>query len=75
MKRFATILLQAQTMQKIHLDVLKERLDAIELSLTKVDPSMDQRLFIDYNIRPFTAPADWTFEPCVTHYDTVGVYC
>jgi hypothetical protein len=61
-------------MEKVHLDVQKERLNALELSLTEIDPSMDQRLFIEHNIRPFTAPADWTFEPCVTHYDTVGAY-
>ena len=74
-KRLTTVLLQAQAMQKAHLDVMKARLNAVELSLMDIDPSIDQSLFIDHNIRPFTAPADWSFEPCVTHYDTVGAYC
>ncbi|KAG5716655.1 hypothetical protein E4T56_gene16386 [Termitomyces sp. T112] len=33
----------------------------------------NRTLFIDHNIRPFIAPDDWTFEPCITHYDTSDI--
>ncbi|KAG9315611.1 hypothetical protein JVU11DRAFT_3253 [Chiua virens] len=32
-----------------------------------------QNLFIDLNIRPFSLPNDWKFEPCASHYDTSDV--
>ncbi|THV03882.1 hypothetical protein K435DRAFT_827005 [Dendrothele bispora CBS 962.96] len=69
-ERFAKILLHAQALQMSHLDALKGRLAGVETVLTSVDPSKDQDLFIEYNIRPFTAPGDWKFEPCATFYDT-----
>jgi formin-binding protein 1 len=72
-KRFTNIMLQTQALQTSHLDTLKGRLAAIELAFRDVDPLKDQSLFIDYNIRPFVAPGDWTFEPCATHYDSVNV--
>ena len=36
-----------------------------------MNPSADQDLFIDYNISPYSPPADWVFEPCSSHYDHV----
>jgi formin-binding protein 1 len=39
-------------------------------SASGINPAQDQDLFIDYNIRPFTAPADFVFEPSGVHYDT-----
>ncbi|ESK95819.1 hypothetical protein Moror_12431 [Moniliophthora roreri MCA 2997] len=68
-ERFTKILLHAQALQLSHLDVLKGRLAALEASLGQVDPPKDQDLFIEFNIRPFSAPADWTFEPCHNFYD------
>ena len=54
--------------------MLKGRITSTETAIGEVDPVRDQDLFIDYNVRSFVAPGDWTFEPCVSHYDTVGVY-
>ncbi|KII86660.1 hypothetical protein PLICRDRAFT_55576 [Plicaturopsis crispa FD-325 SS-3] len=68
--RFVKILLHAQALQTSHQDVVKGRLLVVENSLTQVNPSHDQDIFIDHNVRPFSAPPDFTFEPCTSHYDT-----
>ncbi|KAF9049462.1 hypothetical protein BDZ89DRAFT_1088904 [Hymenopellis radicata] len=60
----------AQVLQTNHLDVLKGRLVSVERALSEINVAGDQGLFIDYNIRAFTAPNDWKFEPCATFYDT-----
>ncbi|KAF9236493.1 hypothetical protein BU15DRAFT_89110 [Melanogaster broomeanus] len=57
-KNCATILLQAQTIQVVHQETLKNRLAAH---------------FVDLNVRPFSVPSDWVFEPCANHYDTSEV--
>ena len=46
----------------------------MEDALGRVDVQKDQELFIEHNIRPFTAPGDWVFEPCSMHYDTVRFF-
>ncbi|KAF9465752.1 hypothetical protein BDZ94DRAFT_1296252 [Collybia nuda] len=69
-ERFAKLLRHTQTLQLSHLDVLKSRINGVELALEKVDPARDQGIFIEHNIRPFTLPNDWVFEPCATFYDT-----
>ncbi|KAG6889811.1 hypothetical protein C0992_003926 [Termitomyces sp. T32_za158] len=71
-ERFAKILQHSQSLQLYHLDSLKNRLSQVDAALSRVDPAKDQDLFIDHNIRPFTAPDDWIFEPCITHYDTAS---
>ncbi|KAJ3994622.1 hypothetical protein F5050DRAFT_1772912 [Lentinula boryana] len=68
--KFTKILLHAQALQMSHLDVLKNRLAGNEARLNEVDPSKDEDLYIEYNIRPFSAPSDWKFEPCANYYDT-----
>lgn len=65
------ILAHAQDLTSSHLDTLKKRVGAVEQALRDVSVGKDQNLFIDFNIRPFAAPADWTFEPCAGHYDAV----
>ncbi|SJL07594.1 related to BZZ1-Myo3/5p-Bee1p-Vrp1p actin assembly complex component [Armillaria ostoyae] len=69
-ERFTKILQHAQALQSNHLDVLKSRLATVERFLAEVNPSKDQDLFSDHNIRSFSAPNDWKFEPCVFFYDT-----
>ncbi|KAJ7677465.1 hypothetical protein B0H17DRAFT_1079241 [Mycena rosella] len=68
--RFAKILAHSQALQISHLDVLKTRLAGVEAVLSQVDPTKDQEIFIEHNIRAFIPPSDWKFEPCVNHYDT-----
>lgn len=46
----------------------------MEDALGRVDVGKDQVLFAEHNIRPFSAPGDWAFEPCSMHYDTVRLY-
>ncbi|KAJ7442609.1 hypothetical protein FB451DRAFT_1438254 [Mycena latifolia] len=62
--RFAKILTHSQALQTSHLDVLKTRLAGVEAVLNQVDPSKDQDIFIEHNIRAFNPPSDWKFEPC-----------
>lgn len=61
----------AQALQITHYDVLKTLVTAADTALSEVDAQRDQAMFIDYNIRPFSMPTDWAFEPCASHYDTV----
>jgi len=68
--RFTKVLIHSQTLQIAHQDVLKDRLARVETVLGQVNPAQDQDIFIDHNIRSFSVPADWTFEPCPNHYDT-----
>ncbi len=74
LERFTKILQHAQVLQTNHLDVLKSRLVSVESALSEINIVGDQSLFIDYNIRPFTAPNDWKFEPCATFYDTASLF-
>ncbi|KAJ8080417.1 Protein BZZ1 [Marasmius tenuissimus] len=71
--RFTKVLSHAQALQMGHLDGVKGRLSALENALAQVDPSNDQAIFIDFNVRSFSAPSDWGFEPCHNFYDTDAV--
>ena len=66
------VMAQAQLLYKGHLDVLRGHIDGVESRLAAVNAQADQELFIEHNIRPFTKPGDWSFEPAAVHYDTVG---
>ncbi|KAF7985605.1 hypothetical protein HWV62_3913 [Athelia sp. TMB] len=68
--RFTQVMLHAQQLQLQHQDGLKGRIAIVQTAVGQVNPVQDQDLFVDHNIRPFSAPADWTFEPCSSHYDT-----
>jgi len=68
--KFSAVLLHSQDLQIKHLDVLKDHLVTAKTVLGQVNPIQDQGLFIDYNTRLFSVPADWTFEPCSSHYDS-----
>ncbi|KAF7980468.1 hypothetical protein HWV62_37940 [Athelia sp. TMB] len=68
--RFTQVMLHAQQLQLQHQDGLKGRIAIVQTAVGQVNPIQDQDLFVDHNIRPFSAPADWTFEPCSSHYDT-----
>ncbi|KAG1765917.1 hypothetical protein EDD22DRAFT_1013394 [Suillus occidentalis] len=67
---FVGIVTEAQNIQLSHQDTLKDRLTAVSAALIEVQPDKDQALFIESNIRPFSLPDDWVFEPCSNHYDT-----
>lgn len=70
-ERLVKILVYGQSLQLGHLDNLRNRIHSAEVKLNQVKPSQDQILFINHNIRPFSVPGDWKFEPCVLHYDIV----
>ncbi|KAJ7643977.1 hypothetical protein FB45DRAFT_284926 [Roridomyces roridus] len=71
--KFVKVLTHSLALQTSHVDVLKGRLGGVEAALGQVNPSQDQDIFIEYNIRPFNPPNDWVFEPCVNHYDTDAI--
>lgn len=62
----------AQTLQSSHYEALKGQVSVVDAAISSVDPKKDQELFIEHNLRPFASPADWTFEPCSSYYDTVS---
>ncbi|EKM51975.1 uncharacterized protein PHACADRAFT_212588 [Phanerochaete carnosa HHB-10118-sp] len=70
LRKFADIVIQAQTLESHYLDVLKAHVTQTETAFQEVDPTKDQETFIDHNVIQFSAPSDWTFEPCAVHYDT-----
>jgi len=67
------VVTKAQNIQLSHQDILKDRLVTVSAALIEVQPDKDQALFVESNIRPFSLPDDWVFEPCSNHYDTVGL--
>ncbi|KAH8104793.1 hypothetical protein BXZ70DRAFT_1005298 [Cristinia sonorae] len=73
LSKFAQTIVHAQALESSHLDRLKLRVAAAENAFKAITPSQDQMLFIDHNIRTFSAPLDWTFEPCATYYDTADM--
>ncbi|KAA1469744.1 hypothetical protein DENSPDRAFT_641109 [Dentipellis sp. KUC8613] len=68
--KFVSILHHAQALLTTHYEALKSRVVAVDAALDEVDAGKDQDLFVEYNVRPFTAIPDWAFEPCSSHYDT-----
>ncbi|TFY64582.1 hypothetical protein EVG20_g5899 [Dentipellis fragilis] len=68
--KFVSILHHAQALLTTHYESLKSRVVAVDAALGEVDAGKDQDLFVEYNVRPFTAIPDWVFEPCSSHYDT-----
>ncbi|KAG2359645.1 hypothetical protein BDR07DRAFT_1378531 [Suillus spraguei] len=70
---FVGVMTEAQNIQLSHQDILKDRLATISAALTEVQPDKDQALFVECNIRPFSLPDNWVFEPCSIHYDTADI--
>jgi hypothetical protein len=71
-KQFVDLIKHAQQLQASHHDALKQQVLFVETALGDVNLKKDQELFIDHNIRPFSAPSDSRFEPPPGHYDTVS---
>ncbi|KAH9933234.1 uncharacterized protein BXZ73DRAFT_89849 [Epithele typhae] len=67
---FASSLKNAQVLQLEHLDIVRSHITRAEQVLSSVNPAVDQDIFIDHNIVPFSTPEDFVFEPCATYYDT-----
>lgn len=65
------VLQQSQNAGLTHLDSLKSRLISANDSLSLIDPSKEQELFVEYNRNqtPFSIPDDYKFEPCQGFYD------
>ena len=68
------ILSEAHALQSTHLTSLQSRVTAAQEAIAGVDIAKDQELYISYNIRPFSVPGDWGFEPCAGYYDTVRIF-
>ncbi|KAI0338929.1 hypothetical protein BDW22DRAFT_1409320 [Trametopsis cervina] len=68
--KFSSIILEAQSLHILHLDALKTRVVATESAVRELDSQLDQQIFINHNIRAFSPPSDFGFEPCATYYDT-----
>jgi hypothetical protein len=66
------ILTQTQSFTKSHLNALTIKNETASTAISKIDTTHDQNMFITFNLRHFTAPADWKFEACPSYYDTVS---
>ncbi|PPQ65151.1 hypothetical protein CVT24_011046 [Panaeolus cyanescens] len=69
-RRFSRILIHCQELELRNLDAIKTRITEVKGKFSGVDVVQDQNCFINHNIRNFTSPSDWKFEPCSIHYDT-----
>ncbi|TFK23395.1 hypothetical protein FA15DRAFT_670509 [Coprinopsis marcescibilis] len=69
-QRLAKILIHCQSIQLQHLDAIKSRVASVQAKFNAVNTLKDQELYISHNIRPFSEPLNWKFEPCTGHYDT-----
>ena len=67
---FINILQHASTLQSNHITTLQSRVTVSQQMLSRVDTTADQNLYVEYNVRPFATPGDWTWEPCAGYYDT-----
>ncbi|KZO97097.1 hypothetical protein CALVIDRAFT_92966 [Calocera viscosa TUFC12733] len=71
--RLTAILNGCTLLHLAHIQRITTHQAANKKALESVNPANDQNLFIQYNQRPFSLPADWSFEPCASHYDTSDV--
>ncbi|KZT55457.1 hypothetical protein CALCODRAFT_351963 [Calocera cornea HHB12733] len=71
--RLTSILSGCTMLHLAHIQRITTHQASNKKALESVNPANDQNLFIQYNQRPFTLPADWSFEPCAAHYDTAEV--
>ncbi|PVG02179.1 hypothetical protein CPB86DRAFT_751530 [Serendipita vermifera] len=69
-RRLVEVLTQTQTFTKSHLNALTIKNETASAAISKIDTTHDQNMFITFNLRHFTAPADWKFEACPSYYDT-----
>ncbi|KAF9046761.1 hypothetical protein BJ165DRAFT_1345726, partial [Panaeolus papilionaceus] len=72
-RRFSRLLVHGQDLELRNLDAIKTRITEVKGKFNDIDVAQDQVCFINHNIRNFTSPDDWKFEPCSIHYDTDAV--
>jgi formin-binding protein 1 len=58
-----------QSLHSVHVNAVENKIDFVRKALDDVDIVKDQKLFVEYNIRPFTHPANLEFEPCEAFYE------
>lgn len=71
--RLTEIMTQAQTFTRNHLNALTIKSEQAFHAIERIDITHDQNLFVAFNLRQFTAPPDWKFEPCPSYYDTATI--
>jgi len=72
--RLVDILLQAQSITHNHLDLLRTKIEATETALGGVNVPQDQSVLVTFNLRTYSAPKKFTFEPCSLYYDLVSTF-
>ncbi|KAB5596551.1 Protein BZZ1 [Ceratobasidium theobromae] len=73
MRRLTKLLLHSQALQEGHLESIRRSVANTQTALNAVDPLRDQKLYAEFNRRPFSKPEDWSFEPYDRYYDTPAV--
>jgi hypothetical protein len=51
-----------QSLHSVHVNAVENKIDFVRKALDDVDIVKDQKLFVEYNIRPFTHPANLEFD-------------
>lgn len=72
--RLVDILLQSQSITHNHLDLIRTKIEATETVLGGVNVAQDQSILVTWNLRAYTAPKKFTFEPCSIFYDNVSIH-
>jgi hypothetical protein len=72
--RLVDILLQSQSITHNHLDLLRTKIEAAETVLGGVNVAQDQSILVTWNLRAYSAPKKFTFEPCLIFYDNASTF-
>ena len=72
--RLVDILLQSQSLTHNHLDLIRTKIEATETVLGGVNVAQDQSILVTWNLRAYTAPKQFAFEPCSIFYDNVSTF-
>ncbi|KAH9807741.1 hypothetical protein DFH28DRAFT_1201879 [Melampsora americana] len=68
--KLVSIFNKIATLNQKYLDAQQSHNAQLLDASTTIDAVTDQRLFIEFNFRPFVEPQDFVFEPCPIWHDT-----
>ncbi|KAG0149316.1 hypothetical protein CROQUDRAFT_653892 [Cronartium quercuum f. sp. fusiforme G11] len=68
--KLVSILKKIAELNGSYLDAQRSHNEHVLDASTTIDAISDQRLFIEFNYRPFVEPPDFVFEPCPIWHDT-----
>lgn len=68
--KLVSIFNKIATLNQTYLDAQQSHNTQVLAASATIDAVTDQRLFVEFNFRPFVEPQDFVFEPCPIWHDT-----